>query len=362
MQIISYVYPGWHKSSFRPDVNEWSLLEKLQPYAPPNLFTSGPEGGHYDDSSFDVVSKQMRLASKHGVTDFAYFSYYDPPNGVLRKPYDQALLASPVEKVGVSQCWCAFLPIKEFPLRQNEMMRPPTPERAIGRAPYLSDQQRKVFFAECASDIRSNESYTRVDGRPVISFLNIDRFRWLYGVVGFIKLLQQCSDIVRDVTGVKPYLIGIMHDVTPEMCQLAKYLPFDAFSAYGLLADWDGEGFQAYEDRMAVSVQKWYYAARTLSTPFIPVVVAGWDASPRGERCTSLPLINSFPWRPIVTGASPGLFAHFINSALKFNQIHGKEANTLFVHAWNEWTEGSAIEPSQEYGALLLDVIANSVP
>jgi hypothetical protein len=94
-----------------------------------------------------------------------------------------------------------------------------------------------------------------------------------------------------------------------------------------------------------------------LPIPFYPVVCAGWDATMRGAFKGVLRAQDGYPYSPVVTGVTPALFGHFLDCAIAFNSRRQPRKNVVFLHAWNEWTEGSVLEPSDKFGSALLDEV-----
>jgi hypothetical protein len=84
------------------------------------------------------------------------------------------------------------------------------------------------------------------------------------------------------------------------------------------------------------------------------VVCSGWDASVRGRFAGTLRRADGYPHVPVVVGNDPALFGRFLDAALEFNARWHEDQNIVFLHAWNEWSECSAIEPSDRWGDELL--------
>ena len=87
------------------------------------------------------------------------------------------------------------------------------------------------------------------------------------------------------------------------------------------------------------------------------MVCAGWDATLRGEHLPDLSYTTGFPWRPVVSEVTVEDFGYFLDCAIAFNRRTHPEHSIVFVHAWNEWTESSAVEPSDRFGTKFLEEI-----
>ena len=72
---------------------------------------------------------------------------------------------------------------------------------------------------------------------------------------------------------------------------------------------------------------------------------AGWDNSPRiGQRVTI-----------IFENNSPDIFEKYLRIQFEKSVINNNEY--LFINAWNEWGEGTFLEPDEKYGYGYLEAI-----
>jgi hypothetical protein len=80
----------------------------------------------------------------------------------------------------------------------------------------------------------------------------------------------------------------------------------------------------------------------------------GWDSSPRA--CQSDIFINkAYPFLPVVEGNTPEAFGRALTSAKTFlDQSPELKHKIITINSWNEWTEGSYLEPDShnKYGYL----------
>jgi len=226
----------------------------------------------------------------------------------------------------------------------------------------LSLEAAGNFFDAWADRFVKNGPFHSIGKRPVLSILSIRDFAITYGFQGFRILLQFGRSRIRSRIGVEPYIMGIFNKGDTTNVTLANQLLLDGVTGYALLPDWTGPPIQSYKELIEERVQEWYRMQARLQMPFFPVVSAGWDATVRGQRVQSLQRMKGFPWRPVVTGVTPHLFGHFLDEAIHFNNIHHPELPYVFLHAWNEWTESSAIEASDKYGTKLLDEVRKRSP
>lgn len=240
----------------------------------------------------------------------------------------------------------------------NPAPRNPQPLRpVIQRSGRLSIGAVDGFLDDWIAQFASRRAFLRIDGRPVLSLLNVTDFDKLYGTDGFLFLLQYIRRKLVSHFGVNPFLIGVFPLIDEYHTRILQRLPVDAVTGYGMLPDWEGPPVQWYGDLIPKRVAEWHRLQQRLNIPFLPVVCAGWDATLRGAPVADIRQVRGFPWRPIVAGVTPQLFGRFLDEAIAFNERWHPAHRVVFLHAYNEWTEASAIEPSERFGSGFLEQI-----
>ncbi len=85
----------------------------------------------------------------------------------------------------------------------------------------------------------------------------------------------------------------------------------------------------------------------------------GWDSSPRTVQSELYEHMH-YPYLPVVE-ATPELFAAEIADALECLRGRPDSERILFINAWNEWTEGSYLEPDRKHGFAFLESLHSTV-
>lgn len=226
------------------------------------------------------------------------------------------------------------------------------------RATILRWDELARTYTQWAEEFLLPPGALRIRGRPVCSFLNLTDFTDAYGFPVFSMMVRGARTFMRVTHDVDPFIVGLFNETSRRNVWLANHLDLDAATGYGMLPDWRGAPVQRYADLVRARVDDWYRMQRDLRIPFLPVVCCGWDASMRGEQLPDLRSAPGFPWRPVVHEPSPAVFAEFLDLALEFNARTHPMDNVVFIHAWNEWTEQSAVEESDVFGDAFLRVVA----
>lgn len=130
---------------------------------------------------------------------------------------------------------------------------------------------------------------------------------------------------------------------------------YDAVTSY----TWPQLGVPAGEFRAPYATilegyrREWQHILDTADIPLLPPVCGGWDSRPwHGED------------NYIRFDRTPELFRQHLLDArqlLERNPGNPRLRNMMILEAWNEWGEGSYIEPHTEYGFGYLDAIRSAL-
>ncbi len=82
----------------------------------------------------------------------------------------------------------------------------------------------------------------------------------------------------------------------------------------------------------------------------------GWDSWPRVPAEKPFEP-GSYPATPLITDNPPEEFRKALEYAREWLRRAEIKQKILTINAWNEWTEGSYLEPDVEYGLGYLEAI-----
>jgi hypothetical protein len=227
----------------------------------------------------------------------------------------------------------------------------------MDRTPRLTWGALRRFFQDWSRGYCSSRACWCIDERPVCSLLNITDFVREYGLTIFGAMLRFAARVVEEETGRLPYFIGVIGQADTASVRIANQLPIDGVTGYALLPNWLSEPVQDYSALIDERVSDWWLLQRLLRIPFYPVVCTGWDATPRAAPKDRLSPRDGYPYTPVVANVTPELFGGFLDRALEFNHHFQTRPNLVFLHAWNEWSEASVLEPSDRFGHAFLDEV-----
>ena len=97
-------------------------------------------------------------------------------------------------------------------------------------------------------------------------------------------------------------------------------------------------------------------AEKTYPAPFFPNVSMGWDSSPRAAQDQEFDSVG-YPFMNTIGGNTPARFADALEMAKERVQRAPDGPRVVTINCWNEWTEGSYLEPDEKTGYAYLEAV-----
>ena len=109
-----------------------------------------------------------------------------------------------------------------------------------------------------------------------------------------------------------------------------------------------------YRKAMELYLEHWKNMCASYDLPYYPNATVGWDPSPRtilSEKWTP----SGYPYTPVLSGNTPEAFETALREIR--DGVARTGVSTFNINCWNEWTEGSMLEPEAEYGYAYLEAV-----
>ena len=94
--------------------------------------------------------------------------------------------------------------------------------------------------------------------------------------------------------------------------------------------------------------------------PYYPNATVGWDASPRTVQSEIWEPGLRYPYTSVVVGNTPEKFRAALERCAR--RLRDLGTTDLNINSWNEWTEGSMLEPEERFGMGYLEAIKAVFP
>lgn len=321
---------------------EWTNVSKAVPSFKGHYQPHLPaDHGFYDLRYAGIMSQQMALARRYGVDGFIMYHYNFGARRVLDTPI-RNLMADPSIDFRFALCWA----------NENWTRHWDGGEKSILLEQKYDEETLRSVCDDAIAAAHDPRCIT-VNGRPMflvyrpLLFPDVRVFtemvRKAFRAEGlpdpYLMYVESMEAISR---GVVPDAIGF--DACVEFPPQGVGAPHKG-NVEVLKTGWEGHVYD-YEGSAAL-------ACLRPAPPFkrMPAVFPSWDNSARQPlKGTSF------------IGQTPALFAAYVREKALFahDMLVGEE-KMLFVNAWNEWAEGTHLEPDIAYGHSWLQALEDGV-
>jgi hypothetical protein len=110
-----------------------------------------------------------------------------------------------------------------------------------------------------------------------------------------------------------------------------------------------------YADVLQSYLAFWEETRASIALPYFPNATVGWDASPRTVQSDVFDPVG-YPFTSCIGRSSPEAFKTALQ-AIKTRLASTGTPKIVTINSWNEWTEGSYLEPDMLNGPGYLEAI-----
>jgi len=206
----------------------------------------------------------------------------------------------------------------------------------------------KIFVDDmvyAAQQYFSHPSYLRIDGRPVLFVYELP---YLYQNSPIsVQALFDCVRLELTSTG-GVYLVGDVGNnyTSPHNVNSSLLNCVDAVTSYFYALAYASEGWQNITEYARTYYPMWRLVMNPKGIRFIPNAYPGFNN-------TELENVS----QPVVLPPNETMFREMLTIAFNYADDYLK---TVMITSWNEWLEATAIEPSMEFGELLLHTVLDA--
>ena len=370
MQTAVYYFPNFHVDSRNEAVHgkgwtEWELMKHAGARFPGHMQPKIPAWGYEDEADPAVMAKKIDAAADHGLDAFIFDWYwYEGP--FLERALNEGFLGAPNRSrmkfalMWANHDWKNFHPGNRDTANYKITFPWTTRKDTI---PYVWDYLIEHYLTQ--------PNYWKINGKPYFSIYAISRFiSQMGGVEDAAEVLEDFRARAKaaGLTGLHLNAVGLdMLDRSPQSAarhdQVIK-AGFDSCTSYNcvcLSEKWMQEfprvDFQEMADDYIEVAKK---TMQALPFPFYPVITTGWDPSPRTIQSEVYDPTPCYPWMAVME-SSPEKLADATRKTAELLMTRPADERIMFFNAWNEWTEGSYLEPDNFYGMKLLEAVRDAL-
>ena len=365
--VASYYFPNYHPNDPRNMRQkggpwcEWELVKNAKPRFEGHKQPKVPLWGYGDESDPEVMAMKIDAAANHGIDAFIFDWYYYEDGPFLNRCLDEGYLqAANRERVKFSLMWANHDWIDIFPYRRDT-------ERNVLYPGVVSPEGFERIGRHVIRDYFLQPSYWRIDGKPYFSFYDLTKLMASFGSLGETRAaLDRFRAMAREAGLPGLHLNAVVwgRAILPgegkvaEPRELVRDLGFDSVTSYVWVHHAPlNEQQTDYNEVRDQYLAYWDRAEEMFDVPYFPNVTMGWDPSP---RCFQEDEFGNFgyPFTNTIAGNTPERFREALEITRDRLLKRGNGPRIFNINCWNEWTEGSYLEPDAVNKMAYLEAVA----
>jgi len=338
LRLITFYLPQFHPipendAWWGKGFTEWTNVAKARPWFKDHLQPQLPADlGFYDLRVDEVREEQARLASRYGISGFCYYYYWFNGRRLLERPLE-AMLATGKPDFPFCICWANESWTRRWDGSEHDVLMEQV---------HSPDSDRQ--FIQDIIPILKDPRYIRVAGAPI---LLVYRFSLMPDPISATETWREaCREAGIERLHIAAVQSFGIQDPRLFGCDSAVEFPPHGVSAREISGDvedldpaFKGKIYD-YRDLIASDEMR----AKT-PYPVFPTVMPSWDNTAR-RGATGHVFHNS----------SPEAYETWLRNAIARTAAEPVEGERMvFINAWNEWAEGTHLEPDRKWGHAYLE-------
>ena len=306
------------------------------------------------------MTKKIDAAADHGIEAFIFDWYYYEDGPFLNACLDKGYLgAANRERVKFSLMWANHDWFDIMPYKKD------SPRELL----YPAKISTATFDRICEHVIKDyfvQPSYWKIDGKPYFSIYDLTALMENFGSADATRAAldafrKRAVDAglpglhLNAVVWGQAILPGEKTAIDPKA--LVDALGFDSVTSYvwvhhAQLPEQQTDYVNARDQYLAY----WVKAEAMFDVPYYPNVSMGWDPSP---RCAQEDEFGNFgyPFTNTISGNTPERFRDALELTKERMLKDPDGPRIMNINCWNEWTEGSYLEPDVVNGMKYLEAV-----
>lgn len=364
--VAAYYFPNYHTDDPRNIVNkgsgwsEWELVKAAQPRFPGHLQPNVPFWGYVDEKDPKVMEQKIGAAADNGIDCFIFDWYMYEDGPFLNRCIDEGFLkAKNCGRIKFGLMWANHDWVDIHPYTRGAPQKLLYPGKVSPqRFDEICDFVIKEYFTK--------PNYWKIDGKPYFSVYDVQKF-----VEGFgsIEATKAAMDRMREkaiaagMRGVHWNLVAWGNPILPvekapsNTPDLIRLLGFDSATSYVWIHHVQlPEAQTDYNYVRDAYFTHWDKVRTAYGVPYFPNVTMGWDPTPRCDLKSKWANVG-YPFMNTITNNTPENFKIALHLTKEKLLADPAGPRILNINCWNEWTEGSYLEPDRVNGMKYLKAV-----
>ena len=350
--VAAYVWPAYQPEPrwaelgiFGEGIGEWQNVKEAVPKWPGHRQPLVPAWGYGNEADPKVVERKIEAAVSHGVNVFIYDWYWYGGRPFLEDALDKGFLGA--ANSGRMRFFIMWANHNVTRLWDNKVA-----DKRRGGPVWLggvdADEFRKIS-RRWIEMYFSRPNYYRIGGRPVLMIYEVGTF--IKGIGGADRAAEALAAFRRDCEGAGlggVHLMACDYGLTRET---VAALGIDSATIYNFVHWASPKGNPDYAEWTKIGAERFDAAKGELGLKaYFAHASVGWDTNPRFPAGSV---------QPTVLDSTPAKFEASLRRAKAWCDANTAEGypRLITVNSWNEWTEGSYLEPDSVFGNGYLEAV-----
>ena len=360
--VAAYVWPSYTGDELRArifwpnGIGEWETVQEMKPRFDGHKWPRKPLWGYVNEADPYVMEGQIAAAADHGVNVFIYDWYWFENRPFLEQCLNDGYLkAKNNDRVKFYLMWANHTATTMWD-RRNSHLNKTIWDGAVDRKTF-----DEIIVKRTIEKYFSHPSYYKIDGKPVYMLFDFENLvRGLGGVEETLEALQYFRDEVVKAgfpgldlhAGIRSAKYrATMLDENTSILDFINRAHFDGVTIYNFhdyTTAIHRKGGMTFEEILEATKAEWKLIEETVKAPLYPHMSVGWDANPRYPGFKPNMCVDS----------TPENFQKGLELTREYLDAHPDlKAPLMTINSWNEWTEGSYLEPDDLNGYGYLEAV-----
>lgn len=361
--VAVYFYPNWGAY----EESEWPLIHDAKPRFQGHQQPKVPLWGYTNENDPKFMAQKIDAAADHGVDAFIFdwywydtthlspgsLKYHWSGNKILHKALEEGFLKAPNKnRLKFSLMWANH--------NRGDILQ---------GAVTLETWERMMDYV--IENYFSQSNYWKIDGCPYFSIYQMFTFLEMFGN-DYAKASEALDSFRDKVNAGFPglHLNAVLWGLREDANKMIEEFGINSTTSYvwvhhnGLPDSPTTEYTKAAETYFHSVDSGGAYngldkPASEIAAPYHINVSMGWDASPRAGNVsdTEYSLRSGYGFGPVIANNTPELFKKYLLVAKEMTLMKPENERIITINSWNEWSEGSYLEPDTINGMAYLEAI-----
>jgi hypothetical protein len=363
--VAAYYFPNYHDdrrnaSYFEDGWTEWELVKKAQARFPNHHQPNIPAWGYTNEADPVQMAQKITAAADHGIDVFIFDWYMYEDGPFLERGLDEGFLkAENSELLKFGLMWANHDWVDIHPYTRGTEKKLLYPGIVSpGRFDEICDFVIKKYF--------TLPNYWKIDGKAYFSVYDVQKF-----VEGFgsMESTKAAMDKMREkakaagLKGVHWNLVAWGNPILPvekapsNTPELIEMLGFDSSTSYVWIHHVSLPETQTdFNYVRDAYFEHWDKAKTEYGVPYYPNVTMGWDPTPRCDPESEWAPV-AYPFMNTIGNNTPENFRIALQMVKEKLLADPNGTRIININCWNEWTEGSYLEPDTINGMAYLEAV-----